>query len=241
MSRSKGSRKPCDAQQSRQRLVDARQFLEAAKLLDAPDVVATNAIHAAIAAADAITCHALGERSNDGNHVSAVDLLRSGRRERLDSLVSGGVDGEDATDHFDPSNDLDDRTPVPWIDSTGDDAIAPLVRWVLQLHLVDRPTRDAWVTSAGLVLSHLSDHPELALAPEIPVPAPRSRAAHHGPRWAALAYAGRLDCFEDPETGAVRQRRSVALRRIERTFADAVHQAAHATDQDMVKAREVER
>jgi len=76
VSRSKGPRKPCDAQQARQRLVDASQFLEAAKLLDAPDVVATNAIHAAIAAADAITCHALGERSNDGNHVSAVDLLR---------------------------------------------------------------------------------------------------------------------------------------------------------------------
>lgn len=53
-----------------------RQFLEAAEPLDAPDVVATCAIHAAIAAADAITCHALGERSSDGNHVSAVDLLR---------------------------------------------------------------------------------------------------------------------------------------------------------------------
>ena len=76
MSRAKGSRKPCDVQQARQRVVDARQFLEAAKLLDAPDVVATCAIHAAIAASDAITCHALGERSNDGNHVSAVDLLR---------------------------------------------------------------------------------------------------------------------------------------------------------------------
>lgn len=76
MSRGKGARKPCDVQQARQRLVDARQFLEAAELLDAPDVVATCAIHAAIAAADAITCHALGERSNDGNHVSAVDLLR---------------------------------------------------------------------------------------------------------------------------------------------------------------------
>ncbi len=76
MSRSKGTRKPCDVQQSRQRLIDARQFLEAAELLDAPDVVATCAIHAAIAAADAITCHALGERSSDGNHVSAVDLLR---------------------------------------------------------------------------------------------------------------------------------------------------------------------
>ena len=76
MSRAKGTRKPCDAQQARQRLVDARQFLEAAKLLDAPDVVATCAIHAAIAASDAITCYSLGERSNDGNHASAVDLLR---------------------------------------------------------------------------------------------------------------------------------------------------------------------
>lgn len=76
MSRSKGVRKPCDVQQARKRLVDARQFLEAAELLDAADVVATCAIHAAIAAADAITCHALGERSIAGNHVSAVDLLR---------------------------------------------------------------------------------------------------------------------------------------------------------------------
>ena len=76
MSRAKGARKPCDLQQARQRLVDGRQFLEAAEILDAPDVVATNAIHHAIAASDAITCHALGERSSDGNHVSAVDLLR---------------------------------------------------------------------------------------------------------------------------------------------------------------------
>ena len=76
MTRAKGSRKQCDARQARQRLIDARQFLEAAELLDAPDVVATNAIHAAIAAADAITCHALGERSSGGSHVVAVDLLR---------------------------------------------------------------------------------------------------------------------------------------------------------------------
>ena len=76
MSRAKVSRKPCDVQQARQRLIDARQFLEAAELLDAPDVVATCAIHSAIAAADAITCYALGERSSDGRHGSAVDLLR---------------------------------------------------------------------------------------------------------------------------------------------------------------------
>ena len=107
MSRSKGSRKPCDAQQARQRLVDARQFLEAAKLLDAPDVVATNAIHAAIAAADAITCHALGERSNDGNHVSAVDLLRkvdaslaTALKRALDRKTQAGYESTDisATD-----------------------------------------------------------------------------------------------------------------------------------------------
>ena len=76
MSRDKGAHKPCDVHQARQRLIDARQFLEAAELLDASDVVATNAIHASIAAADAITCHALGERSSDGNHVAAVDLVR---------------------------------------------------------------------------------------------------------------------------------------------------------------------
>jgi hypothetical protein len=76
MSRPKGTRRSCDVAQARQRLVDARQFLEAAELLDAPDVVATNAIHAAIAASDAITCFALTERSNDGNHSAAVDLLR---------------------------------------------------------------------------------------------------------------------------------------------------------------------
>lgn len=76
MSRSKGTRRPCNLQESRKRLIDARQFLEAAELLDAPDVVATCAIHASIAAADAVTCHALGQRSSDGNHTSAVDLLR---------------------------------------------------------------------------------------------------------------------------------------------------------------------
>jgi hypothetical protein len=76
VTRATGSRKACDERQARLRLIDARQFLEAAELLDAPDVVATNAIHAAIAAADAITCHALGERSGDANHTPAVSLLR---------------------------------------------------------------------------------------------------------------------------------------------------------------------
>jgi hypothetical protein len=86
VSRAKGSRKPCDVSQARQRLLDARQFLEAAELLDAPDVIGTCAIHAAIAASDAITCHALGERSSDGNHTAAVDLLR-----RVDSALASAL------------------------------------------------------------------------------------------------------------------------------------------------------
>jgi hypothetical protein len=119
VSRAKGARKPCDVRrQARQRLVDARQFLEAAELLDAPDVVATCAIHAAIAAADAITCHALGERSSDEYHVSAVDLLRQ-------------VDGSLATAL---KRVLDRKTQAAYesVDvSTGD--AASCVRWARQL------------------------------------------------------------------------------------------------------------
>lgn len=102
MSRAKGNRKPCDVQQARQRLVDARQFLEAAELLDASEVVATCAIHATIAAAGAITCHALGERSSDGNLVSAVDLLRpvdvklsTALRRALDRKTQAGYESVD--------------------------------------------------------------------------------------------------------------------------------------------------
>ena len=73
-------------------------------MLDAPDVVATCAIHAAIAAADAITCHALGERSSDGNHVSAVDLLRqvdatlaTALKRALDRLTQAGYESVDVS------------------------------------------------------------------------------------------------------------------------------------------------
>ena len=104
MSRSKGTRRPCNVQEARKRLIDARQFLEAAELLDAPDVVATCAIHAAIAAADAITCHALGQRSSDGNHTSAVDLLRqvdassaTALKRALDRKTQAGYESSDVS------------------------------------------------------------------------------------------------------------------------------------------------
>lgn len=104
MTRSKGTRKPCTIGQARKRLVGARQFLQAAELLEDPDVVATCAIHAAIAAADAITGQALGERSSDGNHLAAVELLRSvdaklatTLKRALDRKTQAGYESSDLT------------------------------------------------------------------------------------------------------------------------------------------------
>jgi len=73
--RAAGRRTPCTIADAKARLHDAEAFLEAAETASDPDVIATNAIHAAIAAADAICCVALRERSADGNHGAAVDLL----------------------------------------------------------------------------------------------------------------------------------------------------------------------
>jgi len=66
---------PCTVTDARARLHDADAFLEAAATATDADVVATNAIHAAIAAADAICCVALRERATGGNHAAAVALL----------------------------------------------------------------------------------------------------------------------------------------------------------------------
>lgn len=71
----RGRRKTCSPADARQRLHDADAFLETALLATDADGKATNAIHAAIAAADAVCCMALGERSADGNHSAAAMLL----------------------------------------------------------------------------------------------------------------------------------------------------------------------
>lgn len=76
-SRASGRRRPCTTADANARLHDAEAFLETAEMATDPDVKATNAIHAAIAAADAICCFAARERSADGNHNAAVDLLRA--------------------------------------------------------------------------------------------------------------------------------------------------------------------
>ncbi len=66
---------PCGTSDARSRLVDARSLLDVAEVSDNTDVIATNAIHAAIAAADVQCCLALGKRSGSTHHSDAVDLL----------------------------------------------------------------------------------------------------------------------------------------------------------------------
>jgi hypothetical protein len=72
-----GGRQPCTTADARARLHDAEAFLETAEGASDPDVKATNAIHVGIAAADAICCFAAQERSADGKHSAAVELLRT--------------------------------------------------------------------------------------------------------------------------------------------------------------------
>lgn len=75
MSPRPGRSRACTVADAKARLHDAQAFLDTAETAQDSDVVATNAIHAAIAAADAICCMALRERSAAGTHTEAVDLL----------------------------------------------------------------------------------------------------------------------------------------------------------------------
>jgi hypothetical protein len=100
----RGRRKECSPADARERLHDAEAFLEAAIATSDPDVKATNAIHAAIAAAAAICCIALRERSADGNHLAAAELLASvdprlGNilRRALDRKTQAGYESQDVS------------------------------------------------------------------------------------------------------------------------------------------------
>ena len=75
MSPRSGPHRPCGTEEARARLHDADAFFEVAETATDPDVIATNAIHAAIAAADAICCMALRKRSGGPDHATAPSLL----------------------------------------------------------------------------------------------------------------------------------------------------------------------
>lgn len=72
----------CTDADRRGRLAKARQFLDAAELVetladedDLLDALVTPCVHAGIAAADVICCVRLGEHATGQNHTEAVELL----------------------------------------------------------------------------------------------------------------------------------------------------------------------
>jgi triphosphoribosyl-dephospho-CoA synthetase len=72
-------RRTCTVADARARVASGKAFLDIAERLvtegfDA-DVAVTNAVHAGIAASDALCCLRLGERSADQDHASATVLL----------------------------------------------------------------------------------------------------------------------------------------------------------------------
>lgn len=79
----RGRTQACGAPQGRQRLAQARSYMDVARLtaderdpnLEYAAVAASVAILAGIAAADAACCHALGRRSRSENHHDAETLL----------------------------------------------------------------------------------------------------------------------------------------------------------------------
>ena len=146
---------------------------------------------------------------------AAIDLVRLGSAARLEALL-------------DPSLLVDVAAPV---DGPGvhDDLQEIYVRSVR--HAIHRQSsvlarhRAEWAVAAALVAVTAADHPGLALRAGTPQPDPRSPGVGAAGRWAGLAYAGRVDCFEQPETGAVRERRSTALRRVDGILRNAAEQA----------------
>ena len=67
--------RPCTIADARARLREAEAYLDAAQPVGDPEAIAANAIRAAMAAADAVCCVALRERSADGSSLAAVGLL----------------------------------------------------------------------------------------------------------------------------------------------------------------------
>lgn len=163
---------------------------------------------------------------------ASVDLLRRGAPARVEELVDPttgyGLDHEPLDDAVDV---LPFGRPVAADDDpddpTGEPGLHDAIRHALHRHLGERRRRlPTWPVAAALVTLELAAHPDLELADGTPVPEPRSPAARAGARWAGLAYAGRTGCFEQPETGAVRERRAVALRRLDRVLRDAAEAVA---------------
>lgn len=148
---------------------------------------------------------------------AVLDLASGGRAESLDRLVDAGWEPEPVDVQG------DDGAAAEAFEPDGDAAFADDVRRSLFARIGDRYVDD-WVVAASLVPVVLQDG-ETCPDPSIPQPARRSRGWPYRHLWAGLAYARQDRCFEEPETGAVRQRRSNAIARVERRLREAIHVA----------------
>lgn len=146
---------------------------------------------------------------------SVIDLVRGRHDVALDDLLELG---------HEPSQEEPDLFKDPLADTGGPDA-AQLVRRALHGELSGRYVR-AWHVAAALVVVALSQD-EVAVAVDIPRPSATHGGAARPQYWAALAYAGEDRCFADPDTPAVRERRSQAMRRVQETLARALDATAN--------------
>lgn len=142
---------------------------------------------------------------------AAIDLVRLGSAARLEALVAP-AELVDMAPHVDG--------PV-LADDLQDTYVRSVRRSIHRQCEGAVRHRSEWAVAAALVAVTAADHPGLSLRPGTPQPDPRSPGAGAAGRWAGLAYAGRADCFEQPETGAIRERRSTALRRVDGLLRDA--------------------
>lgn len=130
---------------------------------------------------------------------SATGLLKAERRlanqvQHEGDMIAARVDAT-ATGDLDPAvikhDDLDDWRRVAQI------TISP---------------KTPWLTAAAL--ADLVVHED----PDVPIPARVMRPEHPAPgqdaEWVALHYAGRFDCFANPDTPTVRKRRSSAIAKL---------------------------
>jgi len=131
MAAKRGRTQTCGAPQARQRLAQARSYMDVARLtadekdpnLEYPAVAASVAILAGIAAADAACCHALGCRSRSDNHHDSEALLAE--------ITPGG---KDAAKHLRQLIDVKDTAHYGFISITA----AQLKRALRQAqHLVE--------------------------------------------------------------------------------------------------------
>ncbi len=173
-------------------------------------------------AVEAYATRALRNAAKDIARGSARSRTHLLEEEHLDRLVAGSVGDED-----DVPGDDGGQVRV------GDPATIDAIRTDLHAQLAGPGRTPApWGVAAAITTLLLGLDPQATAAADVRRPDPQTRAAHDGDLWAGLAYAGRTDCFETPDSSAVRERRSQALARVRSLLAGAIERTAAPSTED---------